>query len=953
MCDYIVRLFGPHGNRAFDARTLIVCETSSAQLKKPLTLHPSSVPNLVFMKVLLDEQEAQTGKDTSGVGEAENIAILDSSEGVQNTVEKHSSDKVQHVKLAHPLAYVQTIEEVHSLHYEQGVGSLDTSSIGQTKDGTQPTQERWELKEPKLVVVGHEAEASSSIGEGQHNSTAPSITAEPSSANRYDRDLNESIPEVEITFDIQPLLADPPPSNDNSSARVLKGLQTFVVAPLLGEGQHDVTELDIIPETMSTDQPELMIEAGKGAEVDLCSLPLLQMPPFPNDKDHQEVLSVVQKMSLAPAIGREEHSTIEYDSRTESCNADEQDSTSNTNLQEAEVNLYSLPPLPSSPRLSNTSRSSNSSTLSDGSSSYGLDSPDRTVRLYESPGSTPESSPKSSPKTAFFEFQDENEEPVKEVKQTHDSPILASESPAKRPKYVVEGQPKTYCKIPRPVFPIRMSDDGPKEFSLQAQMHWVKWRYRLGCLPECEWRVEPPIRGLKKLLWPALRKLSGRAQSLKIEFLSVGGYNSAYTVTVTDVQTSQERQYVLRVALPVYPYYKVESDVATTVFVQHFTKIPVPQIYIYDSSANNELGLEWILMEKALGQPMMHRWLDLDNSIHEKITLQVADWQDELSRITATEIGALYLRYAATDLEFYIGRLCNIGPDRHILYDTYRGPFDSINDLYDSILHGHIQRYEDDVNLLTTALTTADVHDKLRPRLEALLPKREEILASQLHKDDRENRMEFGPVCIPARLSAWRALRCNLRKINADPDDTMCTRLGHSDISESNVMIDADNNITALLDWEHIDFVPIILHDKYPVFLEGDDVSDVPVESVRIRDIKGEPDPLIWAEIASEQFEIIATKLRSVYTSRLEQLQSPLLDRLNEEDDSFDNTLNEWVITTNPTSRDLREWIEYQLESDDEEGKDDGADGELNDSEGMVDGMAEHISSMGAEIQEE
>lgn len=54
---------------------------------------------------------------------------------------------------------------------------------------------------------------------------------------------------------------------------------------------------------------------------------------------------------------------------------------------------------------------------------------------------------------------------------------------------------------------------------------------------------------------------------------------------------------LLRLALPLDPYFHVESDVATA----HFARvrgIPVPRIYTYDSSAINCLGLEWQLVER-------------------------------------------------------------------------------------------------------------------------------------------------------------------------------------------------------------------------------------------------------------------------------------------------------------------------------------------------------------------
>lgn len=54
---------------------------------------------------------------------------------------------------------------------------------------------------------------------------------------------------------------------------------------------------------------------------------------------------------------------------------------------------------------------------------------------------------------------------------------------------------------------------------------------------------------------------------------------------------------LLRLSLPLDPYFHMESDVATA----HFARvrgIPVPRIYAYDSSAVNCLGIEWQLVQK-------------------------------------------------------------------------------------------------------------------------------------------------------------------------------------------------------------------------------------------------------------------------------------------------------------------------------------------------------------------
>ena len=80
---------------------------------------------------------------------------------------------------------------------------------------------------------------------------------------------------------------------------------------------------------------------------------------------------------------------------------------------------------------------------------------------------------------------------------------------------------------------------------------------------------------------------------LSIEFLTLGSLNRVYTAL------TPWRTYVLKVPLPVDHHFKTESDVATTELVRDFTIIPVSILYTRDSCVDNDLGLEWILMDKV------------------------------------------------------------------------------------------------------------------------------------------------------------------------------------------------------------------------------------------------------------------------------------------------------------------------------------------------------------------
>lgn len=64
----------------------------------------------------------------------------------------------------------------------------------------------------------------------------------------------------------------------------------------------------------------------------------------------------------------------------------------------------------------------------------------------------------------------------------------------------------------------------------------------------------------------------------------------------------------LRVSLPLDPYFKTASEVATLAVVHDRTSIPTPTVSAFDASFNNDLGFEWMLMERLPGQNLESAW---------------------------------------------------------------------------------------------------------------------------------------------------------------------------------------------------------------------------------------------------------------------------------------------------------------------------------------------------------
>ncbi|KAF2817180.1 uncharacterized protein BDZ99DRAFT_374892, partial [Mytilinidion resinicola] len=91
------------------------------------------------------------------------------------------------------------------------------------------------------------------------------------------------------------------------------------------------------------------------------------------------------------------------------------------------------------------------------------------------------------------------------------------------------------------------------------------------------------------------------------------------------------------------PWYKTQSEVATMTYIREHTKIPVPQVFAFDSSMDNALGLEWILMEMAEGREYEQIEEDLSpEEDQDAIYGKVAEWTHELQGLGFDTIGSIY-----------------------------------------------------------------------------------------------------------------------------------------------------------------------------------------------------------------------------------------------------------------------------------------------------------------------
>lgn len=86
-------------------------------------------------------------------------------------------------------------------------------------------------------------------------------------------------------------------------------------------------------------------------------------------------------------------------------------------------------------------------------------------------------------------------------------------------------------------------------------------------------------------------------ENITVRFLADGANHKVYDIQLSDA-SPHTTSYLFRVAIPIDPTFKLESEVATLKFLKQRTTIPVPKPIAWKSSAYNTLGYEWAVVEK-------------------------------------------------------------------------------------------------------------------------------------------------------------------------------------------------------------------------------------------------------------------------------------------------------------------------------------------------------------------
>lgn len=329
----------------------------------------------------------------------------------------------------------------------------------------------------------------------------------------------------------------------------------------------------------------------------------------------------------------------------------------------------------------------------------------------------------------------------------------------------------------------------------------------------------------------------------EVSFFAEGAFNKLYLV-----QTAQ-RDLLMRVSLPVHPHAKTRGEVTTLRFLRRRTEVPVPDVVAFDDSNDNEIGFEWILMERMPGVSAYKRWRTMTTFQKVALVQSIAELQAQIFRHEFSRIGTLMAGSDESSHAETPGEMVSnmFFWSDHFDYNIARGPYRSAHDwlaaylefaVKDQVAEHENAQDEDDEKDAKFALGLSERLINLLPRI-------------------------FPPIQYP-------------------PERTV---IWHDDLSLSNILVDEDGNITALIDWECVSAMPRWVATKLPRFLEGPNREREPKreeyadESVGQSEASGADEgdqldnegknELYWIHL----LEYETTQLRKVYRKRMRELQ--------------------------------------------------------------------------------
>ncbi|GAW23779.1 hypothetical protein ANO14919_133560 [Xylariales sp. No.14919] len=349
------------------------------------------------------------------------------------------------------------------------------------------------------------------------------------------------------------------------------------------------------------------------------------------------------------------------------------------------------------------------------------------------------------------------------------------------------------------------------------------------------WTISPELESIAE----TLKLTMGNNQDYTVRLLHEGALSKLYAVSVGG------RDFVMRVCLPVRPGAKTEAEVATLGWVKQHTPLPVPRVIAHDSSRENPLGFEWVLMSKVEGTPLSECWCSVSLGLKERLVKQIAAFSAATFRQPFRGgIGGIFKTASASEAE----------TDADADADAYvTGPFPSTRDWIRSRLQVATANL---ASRLDRAVDGDEEGEALRRMLD--LARRVEALMPRFLPSHEPNPViETEDDIADGRGTSERTMLC------------------HDGLSLDNILVNDTGILTGVIDWQCVSCVPVHEACQFPAFLrQAYDRFAEPMIPRYFIDADGPPYKAYFRDL--QRWEM--TRLRQLYVEEMMRLAPGFVD---------------------------------------------------------------------------
>ncbi|KAJ5783417.1 Aminoglycoside phosphotransferase [Penicillium psychrosexuale] len=331
---------------------------------------------------------------------------------------------------------------------------------------------------------------------------------------------------------------------------------------------------------------------------------------------------------------------------------------------------------------------------------------------------------------------------------------------------------------------------------------------------------------------------TGSMSCVEVQKLPEGNFNKVFLLTMDD-----GKEIIAKLPNPNAgpQYFTTASEVATMDFVRNVLNIPAPMVYAW-SPSTEEIGSEYIIMEKSRGVELSKLWDDLRGPDKLQIVQKLAEFEKALVSTPFPMYGSLY--YADNLRDIHSNQMIELGDTKTVDEQFAVGPttnrtfFDDGRDAVD-VHRGPWASLED--------YACARAH-------------RELACLRTLKRFPRQQGLFYGPgqyqpTAQRKQETLWNYLKV-AKYLSPEKKEISKPALWHPDLHGDNIFVNPDQptEILSIIDWQAVNLSPLFLQARHPALIEFDGPIPVGLQSISL--------PKNFDELSAEE-QLEAKKLRA------------------------------------------------------------------------------------------